>query len=113
MLGAGRVALSCKEQTFDPQYPELMFKPWEQNQTFASVWLLGPGLGQSPLAIETVHQALQNWDSHQQHRQQQHRQQQHNFAWVLDADALNILPQSNCYNPTPSRGCAPTGLYYR
>ncbi len=74
-LGAGRVFVDLLEPLpVDPVQPELMLRSQGEALPFASVLAVGPGLGQSPTAIERLQQAIAT-----------------SLPLVLDADALNIL----------------------
>ncbi len=74
-LGAGRVYLGILDRlSVDPLQPELMLKDPEQAQALASVLALGPGLGESPAALELLRRALDA-----------------QLPLLLDADGLNLL----------------------
>ncbi|MDP2171754.1 MAG: NAD(P)H-hydrate dehydratase [Rhodocyclaceae bacterium] len=77
-LGAGRVYLGMLENPLvDHDQPELMLRPPAEAMDAATVVAIGPGLGQSLQAGELLGQALS-----------------YNLPLVLDADSLNLLPQS-------------------
>jgi hydroxyethylthiazole kinase-like uncharacterized protein yjeF len=74
-LGAGRVYVGMIEQlAADPLQPELMLRAAEEVLGCATALVVGPGLGQSAVAIELVRAAVAS-----------------NLPLVLDADALNNL----------------------
>jgi hydroxyethylthiazole kinase-like uncharacterized protein yjeF len=74
-LGAGRVYVGMLEPLpVDPAQPELMLRPVEEVAGLASVLAVGPGLGQSPRAVDILRRAIDS-----------------QLPLVIDADALNIL----------------------
>lgn len=74
--GAGRVHIGflSDETAFDPMHPELMCRHVEAQSYSGRVVAIGPGLGQSDQALQTLTQALQQ-----------------SQTLVLDADALNLI----------------------
>lgn len=95
MLGCGRVAMSllCEAdmhlpdvqmqgQTpfLDPLFPEIMNKGIKNNLEFADTAVVGPGLGQSDSALQTLLQLLEH-------------DKGLNMVW--DADALNLLASNS------------------
>jgi hydroxyethylthiazole kinase-like uncharacterized protein yjeF len=76
-LGAGRVYVDCigaPQLQFDPVQPELMFRP-QRELDAVDAWVLGCGLGTDARAQAALTEVLARAAA----------------AWVLDADALNLL----------------------
>jgi hydroxyethylthiazole kinase-like uncharacterized protein yjeF len=74
-LGAGRVHVGMIERlAIDPMQPELMLRPADEVLGFATVVAVGPGLGQSPQALELLRHAIDC-----------------DLPMVIDADGLNLL----------------------
>lgn len=74
-LGAGRVYVGMLERlACDPCQPELMLRAAEEVFDLATVLAIGPGLGQSPSAVELLRRAIAA-----------------EMPLVVDADALNLL----------------------
>jgi len=82
LLGAGRVFVGLADTTppaWDPVHPELMLRQADTLFTAPLTALAaGPGLGQSPLAIDLLQQAMAT-----------------DLPLVLDADGLNLLALSS------------------
>ncbi|GAB1394955.1 bifunctional ADP-dependent NAD(P)H-hydrate dehydratase/NAD(P)H-hydrate epimerase [Rhodocyclaceae bacterium] len=76
-LGAGRVYVGMLEAlAVDLVQPELMLRPARNVAALADVIAIGPGLGQSPQAVELLSHCLEC-----------------NKPLILDADALNLITQ--------------------
>ena len=79
-VGAGRVYVGMLDHTalpLDPEQPELMIRtPGELLNGEATCVAIGPGLGQSPAALDLMREAVAT-----------------SATLVLDADALNLLSQ--------------------
>lgn len=74
-LGAGRVHVGMLERlVVDPVQPELMLRPAGEVLSMATVLAIGPGLGQSPEALDLLRRAIDT-----------------PLPLVLDADAINLL----------------------
>lgn len=74
-LGAGRVHVGMLERlAVDPAQAELMLRPPDEALALATVIAIGPGLGQSPEALNLVRRITSA-----------------DFPLLLDADALNLV----------------------
>ena len=74
-LGAGRVYVGLMESLpVDPMQPELMLRDPTRAMAAATVAAIGPGLGDSPVAVECLRQAIAT-----------------DLPLVIDADGLNLL----------------------
>jgi hydroxyethylthiazole kinase-like uncharacterized protein yjeF len=74
-LGAGRVYIGMLERlAIDPQQPELMLRTADEVFGLATTLSIGPGLGQSAVALDLLRRAIDT-----------------PLPLVLDADALNLL----------------------
>jgi hydroxyethylthiazole kinase-like uncharacterized protein yjeF len=93
-LGAGRVFVGLLEpMAVDPMQPELMLRNAEDAISQATAAVIGPGLGTSGMALDTVRR-LASAD----------------FPLLLDADALNLLAAHPVIGQTIARRRAPTLL---
>jgi len=95
-LGAGRVFVGLLDENgpaVDFSHPELMLQPPGTILEKASVLAVGPGLGQSDVAIDWLRQALSA-----------------EKPLVLDADALNLLAHETSLHPLITKRTAPTLL---
>lgn len=95
-LGAGRVyvgLLDTAATSVDPQQAELMLRPVDElfQLDQLSCLVVGPGLGQSPQAMQTLASAIAS-----------------DHPLVLDADALNLLAQDSALQTQVKQRHAPT-----
>ena len=95
-LGAGRVyvgLLDSNASAFDPQQAELMLRKADEVFEIENLTCLvvGPGLGQSPLALQCLTRAIAS-----------------QLPLVLDADALNLLAQNSALQTQLSQRQAET-----
>ena len=95
-LGAGRVYVGLLDDNaaaFDPQQAELMLRPVDDvfNIDHLACLVVGPGLGQSPQAMQTLISAIAS-----------------KYPLVLDADALNLLAQDSALQIQVKQRDAPT-----
>ncbi len=93
-LGSGRVYLGMLERlAVDTDQPELMLRTPDDALRLATVLAVGPGLGQSDLALELLRRAASA-----------------DFPAVFDADALNLLAAHPVLLHQLARRSAPTVL---
>lgn len=95
-LGAGRVyvgLLDSNASSFDPQQAELMLRKVDEVFEIGnlSCLVVGPGLGQSPMALQCLARAIET-----------------KLPLVLDADALNLLSQDQALQTQLSQRPAAT-----
>ena len=95
-LGAGRVyvgLLDANAAAFDPQQAELMLRRIDNvfGIGHLSCLTIGPGLGQSPIALQCLARAIAS-----------------KLPLVLDADALNLLAQDSTLQTQLSQRTAPS-----
>jgi len=95
-LGAGRVyvgLLDSNAASLDPQQAELMLRKVDDvfDIGHLSCLVVGPGLGQSPMALQCLTRAIET-----------------KLPLVLDADALNLLAQDATLQTQLSQRPAPT-----
>ena len=95
-LGAGRVFVGCLDETLPPldvMQPELMLRAAGDVPGLADALAIGPGLGQSPRALELLRETMLR-----------------EVPLVLDADALNLVAGHPVLQRQLSRRSAPSVL---